>query len=137
MPPKKRKRRSPWKKLMQNVRLNGHRKKEHDRGNPDHGISGSYSRRTIDITEEDLKKLFKNQHGKCYWFGVKLNPRDIFIPHNPMAMSVDRIDNDKDYFKDNIVICCRLANLGRGSCDFKKFRKIIKRLKDHEKKAKV
>ena len=119
---------------MRNVRLNGHRKKEHDRGNPEHGISGSSSRRTINITEKTLKKIFQKQDGKCYWFGIRLNPCDIFTPHNPIAMSVDRIDNDKDYLEDNVVICCRLANLGRGSCDFEEFKKIIKQLKEHERK---
>ena len=55
---------------------------------------------------------------------------DIFITHNPMAMSVDRIDNDRDYFIDNIVICCRMANLGRSTCGYKKFKKIIKQVKN-------
>tara|TARA_B100000959_G_scaffold259744_1_gene295601 strand:- start:2867 stop:3277 length:411 start_codon:yes stop_codon:yes gene_type:complete len=128
--PQKRKRRSPWKKLMGNLRLNGHRKKEHDRGNPEHGISGSSSRRVIEVTEKDLKKIYEKQKGKCYWFDIELNPMDIFITHNPMAMSVDRIDNDRDYYKDNIVICCRLANLGRGTCGYKRFKKIIRNLKN-------
>ena len=129
MPPKL-KRRNPWKKLMRNLRINGHRKKEHDRGNPEHGISGSFSRRTIKVTEKDLKKVYEKQEGKCHWFGIKLNPMDIFITHNPMAMSVDRIDNDRDYFIDNIVICCRMANLGRSTCGYKKFKKIIKQVKN-------
>ena len=126
----KRDKRNPWKKLMRNLRLNGHRKKEHDRGNPNHGISGSSSRRVIGVTEKDLKQAFNDQKKKCYWFGIGLDPMDIFITHNPMAMSVDRIDNSKDYFKDNIVICCRMANLGRSTCDYEKFKKIVKNLKN-------
>jgi hypothetical protein len=128
--PTKRKRRNPWKKLMGNLRLNGHRKKEHDRGNPEHGIRGSSSRRVIDVTEKDLKKIYERQKGKCYWFNVELNPMDIFVTHNPMAMSVDRIDNDRDYYYDNIVICCRLANLGRSTCGYKRFKRIVKKLKN-------
>jgi hypothetical protein len=130
MVPQKRKRRSPWKKLMRNLRLNGHRKKEHDRGNPEHGIRGSSSRRVIDVTEKDLKEIFEKQDGKCHWFGIELTPSDILIPHNPMAMSVDRIDNDRDYYKDNIVICCRFANLGRSTCDYQVFKNIVKKLKN-------
>ena len=129
MPPK-RKRRSPWKKLMRNLRLNGHKKKENDRGNPEHGITGSSTRRVINVTEKDLKKIYERQKVKCNWFGIKLNPMDIFITHNPMAMSVDRIDNDRDYYGDNIVICCRMANLGRSTCGYKRFKKIVKKIKD-------
>ena len=128
--PSKRKRRNPWKKLMRNLRLNGHKKKEHDRGNPEHGINGSSSRRVIDVSEKDLKEIYKKQRGKCFWFGVELNPMDIFITHNPMAMSVDRINNDRDYHDDNIVICCRVANLGRSTCDYERFKGIVKKLKN-------
>ena len=90
--------------------------------------------RRIDITWEDLEAIFKEQMGKCYWFGIKLDPTGIFESYNPMAISADRIDDDKGYIERNVVICCRMANLGRGKCKATDFESIcsILRLSMHD-----
>jgi hypothetical protein len=87
--------------------------------------SQSTRRHEVAITEQDLKELFDEQGGLCYWFGIKLDPLDIYKSHYPMAMSVDRLNNKLGYIKGNIIICCRMANLGRQSCAPEDYRKIL------------
>lgn len=115
----------PWKKLIKNTKSSGRRAK-----------AMTLKRRGIELSfgikPEDLKNIYNAQNEKCYWFGIKLDPVLIFDKHNPLSMSVDRLDNDKGYEKDNIVICCRLANLGRQNCDFYKFKDIIKYIKEYK-----
>lgn len=81
------------------------------------------------ITEDDLKQVYARQDGKCYWLGIPMN-MDLIFPHihgpyHPLAPSVDRIDDTGDYTIDNIVICVRLANLGRCKCSFERFGEIM------------
>ncbi len=67
------------------------------------------------LTIEDLKQLWEEQEGRCKWLNVKISPDDLFISHSPFAPSVDRLDHNKGYHKDNVVLTTRLANRGRGA----------------------
>lgn len=111
-------RRSPWSELMANV----NKTRIVVRGRKD-------KQPKVEITENDLRVQFQKQGGRCYWLGVKLNPKDIFRSYYPLSMSVDRLDNSRGYTVDNIVITSRFANLGRGKCDVKEFKKIMKKVK--------
>jgi hypothetical protein len=89
----------------------------------------------IYVTPQDLEKIWNKQNGKCYWFGVDLDLNLLYknhpdwMPKHPLAPSIDKINVDGDYTKDNIVICTRFANFGRNVCDFDKFEEIVKILK--------
>jgi len=70
------------------------------------------------ITIEDLKDLWDKQDGRCFYSGIKMN-----LPKNSNGFkgkplmencSVDRIDSNKPYQRDNIVLCCYGANIGKG-----------------------
>jgi hypothetical protein len=111
--------RNPWKKLIANVKISG--RVWH--------IHKNKPKREVNITWQDLQKKFEEQGCKCHWFGIDVDPQDIFETHNPLAPSVDRLDNDKEYEIDNIVICCRLANLGKGNAPSSKFLQTAKDLK--------
>lgn len=70
------------------------------------------------ITVEDIKDLWDKQKGTCYYSGLKMN---LPLTSNgfkgkPLMenCSVDRIDSNKPYQKDNIVLCCYGANIGKG-----------------------
>ena len=69
------------------------------------------------IDVEDLEELWNKQNGKCFYSGVKMNlplTSNGFEGRPLMEnCSVDRIDSDKSYQKDNIVLCCYGANLGK------------------------
>jgi hypothetical protein len=85
----------------------------------------------VEITEEDLRRQWDLQGGKCYWLGLDMNIDDVYTTNNPWGPSVDRLDNDKDYTPENIVICTMFANLGRGRVDERTFQLFINYLKDN------
>ena len=89
-------------------------------------LDPDYKPREIDMTVEDLKDIWYNQQGgKCYWLGIPLNPEWINISWHPLALSIDRLECGGDYVKDNIVICSRMANMGRSKYDKDKFIDIV------------
>lgn len=85
----------------------------------------------IYITEQDLVEIWNKQNQLCYWFHIPLDFDLLFsdspnyFPKHPLAPSVDRIDDSGDYTKENVLICCRLANLGRNIYPFKEFHDIV------------
>ena len=108
----------PWLKLLKKVELCG-------------SSQASRSRiKKVTITKEDLKEQFLKQDGRCYWFGIPININDVYTSNNPLAPSVDRLDNDRDYHKNNIVVCTILANMGRGKCDKRTFKRIVEKIKN-------
>lgn len=106
--------RNPWKKLLKHIKVSGRRNLK--------------TKKNVTITERDLKEQFINQNGRCYWFKIKLNPKHIHKKSYPLSISADRLDNNRGYDKENVVICSRLANLGRGNCPPEIFRKIVRKL---------
>jgi hypothetical protein len=79
---------------------------------------------SLKLTEEDILRKYEEQGGRCYWLGIRLNEKYNYEKKHPLAISVDRIDNSKGYEYDNIVLCLRVLNLGRGSYEGD-FREII------------
>lgn len=79
------------------------------------------------VTPASLKNKFLNdQGGRCYWMpNYKIDPMLIFEIHQPMAMSLDRLDNSRGYFLDNIVITVTGINRMRNECPADKFRIIL------------
>lgn len=83
-----------------------------------------------ELTIDDLIEQYNKQKGACYWFNIALIPHQIFDKSNPRSMSVDRLDNDKGYTKDNIVITSRAANLARNNTSAKDFTLFVQEIKD-------
>lgn len=54
-----------------------------------------------DIILSDLEKLFKNQNGKCFYSNILMN-----YGLNNWQLSLERLDSNKGYEKNNIVLCC-------------------------------
>lgn len=51
-----------------------------------------------------------------------------FIRRDPKLVSVDRLDNAKGYALDNIVLCCKWANLGRNTATVDVWTAVLKEL---------
>ena len=79
------------------------------------------------ITKEEIEEIYNNQNGLCYWFGVPLTPSS---KHKyPLQPSLDRLDRNKGYTKDNVVICCYTANIGRNENDLETWMEFLEVLK--------
>jgi hypothetical protein len=70
----------------------------------------------VDITIDDIKYLWNIQNGGCALTGKKMT-MEAYSKRgknqniiNQCNMSVDRIDSDKHYTKDNIQLVCAMAN---------------------------
>ena len=86
------------------------------------------------VTAEDLQEVWEDQGRLCYWFKIPLDFDLLYKDHpdwcrkHPLAPSVDKIDDEGDYTKDNIVISCRFANFGRNVYPFEKMQGLIELL---------
>ncbi len=117
--------RDPWKKLWKNVNMSAETgsagmrvKRNPKRTNPivvARKGNQATKRHKITITIEDLKKLWKRQDGLCHWLRIPMSLDDLYISHSPFAPSVDRLNNERGYHTDNIVLTTRFANRGRGA----------------------
>ena len=85
----------------------------------------------VTIDETYLVEQFFNQNGKCYWTGFPINPQGVFESHNPLAPSLERLDEFEGYIPGNVVIALRLFNLGRQRCPEEKFKEQVNLLKNH------
>ena len=113
-----------WKILWKNVNMSGKGGAAGMRTDTNPKLSGrirkgnqSTSRHDITITLDDLKEQWDIQRGMCYWLDIEMSLPDLAVSRSPFAPSVDRIDSSRGYHKDNIVLCTRFANLGRGAYD--------------------
>lgn len=83
------------------------------------------------ITPLEIENKWHEQDGRCYWFGVPLDLGLLYNDHpdwyqkHPLAPSIDKIDPEGDYEYDNIVICARMANLGRNVFPFNEFHSVV------------
>lgn len=76
------------------------------------------------LTVSDINEIFENQNGLCYWFKVPLIPSK--NKKRPQQPSLDRINRDKGYTRDNVVLSCYSANIGRNETDVEEWEKFLK-----------
>jgi hypothetical protein len=87
-----------------------------------------HSKYDFDIDEQFVSELYEKQNGKCFWFNVDLKPSN--IAKYPWQPSLDRLDREKGYTKDNVVLACYTANIGRNTSDEATFSLFVKDLKE-------
>ena len=72
------------------------------------------------VTGSELKSIYVAQNGLCFYSGIplKLASTENFRDKNQAdldVLSVDRIDPEKGYHSDNIVLCCNAINKMKGN----------------------
>lgn len=107
-----------WKKLLQNIDLSARHGGDSARLTS-RGITNNRYENTI--TPDDLDDLWYGQDGRCYWLGIDMSLEDLFIKDSPFAPSIDRLDCDGGYTRDNVVMTSRFANRGRGAYNDEEF----------------
>lgn len=65
------------------------------------------------ITREDLIKMWELQGGKCAYTFFDLETQ----PNNPYSVSVERIDSNIGYTKDNTILVCNAINRMKSNLD--------------------
>jgi|TARA_R100000030_G_C3186300_1_gene107226 hypothetical protein len=122
---------NPFKKVLENVKGTQYVSSK------TFSESGQVMRRVkeVCITELDIQHQFEKQNGLSHFLKIPIDPYDVFRVHYPLAPSVDRIDNTKDYYPNNIVINTRFENNGLNRCDPKYMDYIKEYLIKHFKNA--
>ena len=86
-----------------------------------------HSKYDFDIDEQFVSELYEKQNGKCFWFNVDLQPSN--EAKYPWQPSLDRLDREKGYTRDNVVLACYTANIGRNTSDEATFSLFVEDLK--------
>lgn len=70
------------------------------------------------ITQQDVIDLWYKQNGRCALSGVPMTlTHGTAYNHNPTKVSIDRIDNDVGYTKENIQLITWQINCSKGTFD--------------------
>lgn len=76
------------------------------------------------ITPEFLMELYIKQNGKCVYFN-----KDLSVEHKSQyILSIDRINSDKGYSKDNVQLVTWAANRAKGSLSDTEFRNLLSKV---------
>lgn len=80
-------------------------------------------KREIDYNfeKEDLLEIYNKQNGLCFYTGLKM---DIDNKDNYYVLSVDRLNSNIGYFKENMVLCCWMVNTMKMHFEIKEFLKM-------------
>jgi hypothetical protein len=117
-----------FKKMMQRIQMSARETKIFSTTSY---LRGRKKALDVDITWEDLQSQYLKQGGKCYWLDIPLNLANTLVSWHPLACSCDRLDNKIGYLKDNIVITCRFANLGRGAASQELFQEALQTIREN------
>lgn len=67
------------------------------------------------IHASDLKEIYENQNGTCFYTGLKMTWSGLREDQkrNPLAMSVDRRNNQIPHTRENVVLVCLFVNVAK------------------------
>ncbi len=104
--------RKPFNKLYRNVLSSAKPPEEKGLGSR---TIGRTEAREVTVTPEILEEIYNEQNGLCAISKVPLDLDLLYIANAMEAPSVDRIDDNLGYTRDNIHIVTRFVNKGRGA----------------------
>lgn len=82
----------------------------------------------LDFDADYLTELFEKQNGLCYYTNMPMITDT--SSKSPRRASLDRLDSNIGYRKDNVVLCIRFANLAKSNFDYETFMSFINKLKN-------
>ncbi|MBA2873151.1 hypothetical protein HNQ85_003489 [Anoxybacillus calidus] len=89
------------------------------------------------MSADDLEKLIRHiyvlQKGRCYYTGIEMEPPDVKERNKNYSISVDRLDNERGYELDNVVLCCRVVNIMKNNLPYKEFTDLCQRIAEEQK----
>ena len=77
-----------------------------------------YPGTVFNLTPEWLHQKFAEQEGRCFWLKVPLR---LSKGGGPWQISLDRLSLEDGYTRDNVVLTCQMANLGRRATEVTDF----------------
>ena len=83
-----------------------------------------YYQKELDFDKTYLEELMIKQNFRCSITGIPCN----LYANNPYKFSIDRIDSNLPYSKDNIHLVCECINLAKSDMDLDTFKKTLVRL---------
>ena len=82
----------------------------------------------LEVDRFFIEELWDNQKGLCFWTQVPLLKNG--PPKHPQKASLDRIDPSKGYLKENVVLTCQFANLGKSDVNIRSFFEFLRILRN-------
>ena len=92
--------------------------------------NGRIFKSDFNITTKDIYDLLKKQKNKCVYTGVNMIWK---TNSGPLKGSLDRIDSDDTYCKNNIQLVCFWANQAKNNSTHEDFIKFCKLVAEHNK----
>lgn len=86
-----------------------------------------------DIDPDYSYEIYRNQNGKCFYTGIDMTCGVYAGAGNRdyRAISIDRLNNNKGYEKDNVVLCCFWANTAKYTLRVSTFVEMCRLLINH------
>ena len=74
------------------------------------------------LSKDDIYEILEEQDGKCFYSGRNL----VFEYNNINKISIDRIDNNKGYTRDNVKLVCWVVNQAKSNMEHDEFLSLVK-----------
>ncbi len=78
----------------------------------------------FDLTKDFLYELYEKQNGKCYYTNVDIKHNIGCFQYD--SISIERLDPNEGYTKDNIVLACFAINSFKGFMNEKEYKNFLK-----------
>lgn len=79
----------------------------------------------FELTEDDIQDMLNTQDYKCYYTGLAFEDAEGKRP------SIDRINSNKGYTKDNVVITLGVINLMKRDLELNEFIELCSQVANH------
>lgn len=84
----------------------------------------------FELSIEGLIGVWEKQKGLCFYSGV---PMKYSGDGTPESVSLERVDSNKGYTPDNVVLCCTIVNRMKSDLPHSEFLRWCKAILDHGK----